>query len=699
MKKLLSLAMTLCLAATLILPAAAAETALDKRLAQVTLSVKQTLSIGDEYTEFSGYLSEGKPQSQWNLNWKGEQSSLDVTVTEAGKIVSYYLNCNEKNYVSPSGDLKKFPKLSRTKARNIAQTFLGTVLDSPSESADLEEGQNLIALYDHGNYNFYGSLKLNGLKTPVYISLTVNSTKQAVDSFYRGDSGVDYATFPATAKVAKDVAAHTLFDSVNMQLNYVISDKDETHAILRYLPEMQADFVVNALTGNLLERKPQYFYNGLKEQAADRNANSAGGLTDVEKQAVTDLEGSLSSVALEATTRAISELGISHSFTLTKLNYYKEKDENDVTIYANLSFSKQSKTDKNGIYSNIEKTVLLNAKTGEFISSRSYANSNQNLSINYNQKKSEKIGRAFASKYHGEELKLTALSDSQAESNDRYQSFTFVRQANGIAFPDHVITLTVDRTDGTIGSYSVCWDHKITFADPTGIKTTQESKNIYTKASGIGLCYDYVSMINDDDSSLRLVYDFVDQSVWGIDAATGNLLTYQAEKEQPLSYSDSTGHYAQKQIKTLSEYGIGFIGGSFSPNQTLTQRDALTLIIAASGYSLDQSATDYEDTLYSAAYSMGILEKTGRNPSSPVSRAQLTKILVDAAGYGEVAQLKNIYRVGYKDDNTIPYDLFGYVAIAKGLGIINGNTNGTFSPNSNASRAQVAIMLYNIMSR
>jgi len=700
MKKLISLAMIICLAATMILPAAATDAGLDKRLALVTLAVKQTLSIGDEYTEFSSHLTEGKPESQWNLNWKGDKASLDVTVTEAGKIVSYYLNYNENTYLSPSGDLKKFPKLSRTQAKKIAQTFLGTVLDTPIESADLEEGQNLIAIYDNGNYNFYGTLKLNGLKTPVYINLTVNSAKQVVTSFYRSDSGVDYATFPAVAKVTKDTAAHTLFDSVTMQLNYVISDKNEKQAILRYSPEMKADYVVDALTGVLVERKPQFLYKEYGASPLDQSsAKSGGGLTDVELQAVTDLKGSLSSATLEAAARGISELGISSGLALANLNYYKEKSDNDVAIYANLIFSKQSKSAKVGAYSYIEKSVMLNAKTGEFISSWSSYSSDQTPTINYSQKQSEQIARAFAAKYHSDELKVTALSESQAESNDRYQTLTFVRQANGIAFPANAITLTVDRTDGTIGSYAVSWDEDITFADPAGIKTMQGAKDIYTKASGLGLLYDHVSTVGEDDSTLRLVYDFVDQSVWGVDAATGSLLTYQTEKEQPLSYGDSTGHFAQKQIETLSEYGIGYIGGSFAPDQTLTQRDALTLIVAASGYSIDQSAKDYEDNLYSAAYSMGILEKTGRNPNSSVSRAQLTKMLVDAAGYGEVAQLKDIYRIGFKDETAIPADLFGYVAIAKGLGIIKGNTSGNFSPNSQASRAQLAIMLFNIMSR
>ena len=698
MKKLLSFALTICLAATLILPAAAADTSLDKRLAEVTLSVKKTLNIGDEYTEFSGHLSEGKPTNQWNLDWKGEKASLAVTVTESGKIVSYYLSYNDNTYVSPNGDLKKIPKLSRTQAKKIAQTFLGTVLDTKIESVDLVEGQNMIAIYDNGNYNFNGSLKVNGLKTPVYINLTVNSAKQVVTSYFRADGGVNYASFPSAAKVTKDAAAKTLFDAVKMQLNYVVSDKDPKQAVLRFLPEMQADYVVDALTGKLVERQKPLIYRNLASKTED-SSPQYGGLTVVEQQAVTELKGTLSAATLEATARGISELGIYSDLNMDNLSYYQEKNGGIVTVFANLNFSKQSKADKNGFYSYSGKSVILNAKTGEFVSSWASVNSDESASFKYNETQSEQIARTFAAKHHAEKLSLTAMSASQGESTDRYQTVTFVRQVNGIAFPANAITLTVDRTDGTIGNYYVSWDDHLSFADPKGIKTIQEAKDIYTKAVGIGLCCDHVETVPADDSPLRLLYSFVDQNVWGVDAATGGVLTYQADKEQPLSYSDTDGHYAQKQIEALLEYGIGYSGGSFAPDQALTQRDALTLIVAASGYSLDQSATDYEDNLYSAAYSMGILEKAGRNPKSSVSRAQLTKMLVDAAGYGEVAQLKDIYRIGFKDEGAIQADLFGYVAIAKGLGIIKGNTNGNFSPNSQATRAQLAIMLFNSMSR
>ena len=67
--------------------------------------------------------------------------------------------------------------------------------------------------------------------------------------------------------------------------------------------------------------------------------------------------------------------------------------------------------------------------------------------------------------------------------------------------------------------------------------------------------------------------------------------------------------------------------------------------------------------------------------------------------YGPVAQLQGIYRTKFVDDRSIPADCYGYVALAQGLGMVSGNSSNRFLPNSNATRAQAAVMLYNLMDR
>ena len=75
------------------------------------------------------------------------------------------------------------------------------------------------------------------------------------------------------------------------------------------------------------------------------------------------------------------------------------------------------------------------------------------------------------------------------------------------------------------------------------------------------------------------------------------------------------------------------------------------------------------------------------------------KLILNAVGYGPVAQLQGIYRTKFVDDRNIPADCYGYVALAQGLGMVAGNNSNRFLPNSNATRAQAAVMLYNLMAR
>ena len=86
MKRILSMALSAALMLTLTAPAAATAAAepeapapspgesaalgssnTDQRLAQVTVKVKETLSIGDEYEEFYGELRENELAPVWDL--------------------------------------------------------------------------------------------------------------------------------------------------------------------------------------------------------------------------------------------------------------------------------------------------------------------------------------------------------------------------------------------------------------------------------------------------------------------------------------------------------------------------------------------------------------------------------------------------------------------------------------------------------
>ena len=82
-----------------------------------------------------------------------------------------------------------------------------------------------------------------------------------------------------------------------------------------------------------------------------------------------------------------------------------------------------------------------------------------------------------------------------------------------------------------------------------------------------------------------------------------------------------------------------------------------------------------------------------------LTRAQTVRLILRAVGYAHVAELPDIFRTGFADDSAIPADHYGYAALAQGLGMVTGDAENRFLPDSTATRAQAAVMLYQLMSR
>jgi hypothetical protein len=195
---------------------------------------------------------------------------------------------------------------------------------------------------------------------------------------------------------------------------------------------------------------------------------------------------------------------------------------------------------------------------------------------------------------------------------------------------------------------------------------------------------------------LRLGYVLnADQKPWAIDAKSGKPLYHRNQSNGPISYDDI--NKVSEKVKTLAKYGIGFSGGSFKPEQPLTQVDMLALLISASGYRYNpQDKTGDLETLYERAYQLGILDKAQRNPTKLIDRTDLIKTILNMSGYGKAAVLNGIYTSKYTDQANIPAADLGYVAICQSLGLI---TDQEFLPKAIVTRQQTAEVLHNFMSR
>ena len=715
MKKWLSFVLALVLLLALAVPAGAqgAAESTDARLAQVTREVKETLGIGDGYESFYGELWENELAPTWSLNWEGDGERLTVEATEAGKVLRYNLY---RDGASQDSTAPAFPAVSRAEAREKAEAFLNTVLEGPLESASFDGGNT--GSLDTASHRFSGTILLNGLPSPLSFSVTVGAEDGAVTRFSR-DSLEDRCIggVPASEPAVTAGAAGALLkDTLSLTLEYVLNE-DGTTASLRYLPEPTDQFYVDGATGELVNLTELYEKVNSGENGMGSGATGAGdsaesapsasaGLTDAELAGIAQMEGVFSREELDRAAREVAGLGLD-SYTLASVSYSLDQDTGDVT--ASLTYSRR---DESGMW---RRSVDLDGRTGALLRVSSSAPYEEGRTAKVSGDRAREIAESFLASLWGEEYGACALYESSLWTEGSYRAshtFTYAQQANGYFLPANALRVSVDITDGSISGLGRDWTDGVAFDDPQGIVDGAAALDAWFGHYGVDLAYRLVPVKLDPSSpeaapltamgysyfyGLVLSYALEEEEyASGVDARTGRVVIPAQSQAGSITYSDLEGHWVKDRAEALADYGIGWTGGLFRPDEAITQLDLVALLASARGYRYDPE-TGSADDLYEMAYSMGILTRAERSDAAAVTRGEAVRRLLDSAGWGEAAALTGIYTCAYPDAGRIPAALYGYAALAQGMGVVD--STGPFAAGRTATRAEAAAMLYNFMSR
>ncbi len=715
-RKIVSVILSAVLLITMAVPALAEESQ-DEALKRVTQVVKNTLGIDNSYTEFSGDLTDEGDFSYWSLYWRKDGGSISVNADTNGKVISYSKNTDDY-YRDNSGYSPSFPKVSREELLSVAKAFVEKLL-SKNESISFSSSDSGLSVQNVESYQFCGTINYNKLKSPETFFVQVRLADKSVISFSRNNFSSAYtADIPsATPSVAIDKASELLKGQVKLRLQYVL-DKDGKTAVLQYLPVYNSDIAVDASTGSLIDLY-SYVYNANRDMgdSAKSIADDESGLSDVEQSTIDKLEGVYSKSELDAAVRAISALGLDSAYTLDSARYtmdkttgnvqctldYIKKISDEAAIQTRFPDAYASMKASGGIYPvNIDKRVTIDAKTRALISMYTFKNAGKEASVQ-SEAQLKANAEAFLSTYFTEKYKAAAFNE--LDSDTKEGSLVYSQTANGILFPANSLSVAVSKYDGTIDSFSADWTNGVGFASADGVISADKAMAAYTACFQAVLQYVNVAL-NDSNTSISypkygtdcklvLAYKFESENnIDGIDAKTGKAIIETAEDTQAITYTDLNGCYGKAQIEKLAQYGIGFTGTSFQPTAQLTQKDAIILLLSAVDYKVDN-----EDSLYQAAYNYKLLTKAEKNVGKLMTRAEFVKMLVGATEYGPAAALDGIYKCGFRDDSKITKTYYGYVAIAKALKIIGGDSKNNFNPSSVITRQDAAIMLYNFMSR
>lgn len=718
MHRIIAFALSVVLAVSLCVPAMGASESADERLARVTQTVKETLELDTEaYTEFSGYVYEQELGNVWSLRWSGSGASLSIEALEDGTVVGYRLSTDEPvtPYYYYGASLPRLPKVDAAAAKRAAEAFLARVLDSAAESVELEEISS--PRLGSTNCSFYGRILLNRLPSPLSYSITVRGSDNTVISFNRDAAANTYlGSIPSpTPAVSVDAAAEALKATFGMELIYVTDPDDSTRAVLRYVQTEGGDKYVDAQTGELVE--PNDYMGGYGRNASAMEAGAAAeldeaksSLTEAELAGVDKLSGVLDSEALDKQVRTESAY-ILDGYTVASANYRLVSDGENENVICTLRYALPE--DEDG-YSR-SRVFTLDARTGEVKSLYSYAPWNRDAESAVSAEDAQKAAEAFFARFfaHASEYELRDMSDNTADGAPFY-GFTLARKANGVFFPEDTCGIQIDRMTGAVAGLSLCYSEDKTFDSAEGVVSAEAALDAWASTFDTVLAYrsqqKKLSAENPAESrlidcgytsfrTLLLTYA-LEREEWcsGVDAKTGEPVRPDYTQIGEISYDDVAGTWAEKEISALAAFGIGYASPSFSPRGTMTQWDLVALLASTQGMCFDPENTDEDerDYAYSVVLRMGALESGARDDGAVLTRGELVKCLLRAAGFTETAELPGIFTCAYADRDAIPASDLGYAAIAQALGLVKSES---YDSGTEVTRAVAAVMLYRLMSR
>ncbi|MGI2294335.1 S-layer homology domain-containing protein [Paenibacillus sp. GXUN7292] len=180
------------------------------------------------------------------------------------------------------------------------------------------------------------------------------------------------------------------------------------------------------------------------------------------------------------------------------------------------------------------------------------------------------------------------------------------------------------------------------------------------------------------------------------------LITVPHSASAAVDFTDIEGSYARDAIKELAERGIlnGTGNGSFNPTGNIERQDFAIIMAKALGLNLSEapaSATfsDVPSSHYSyaaveAAVRAGLIQGMGNGAfgtDANLSREQMAVIFVRALGLNAEGSGDNLT---FSDSSSISSWARDAVGAAANLGLITGNSDGSFNPRGNAERQAVA---------
>lgn len=172
---------------------------------------------------------------------------------------------------------------------------------------------------------------------------------------------------------------------------------------------------------------------------------------------------------------------------------------------------------------------------------------------------------------------------------------------------------------------------------------------------------------------------------------------------EPGEFNDTKNHWASAEIKALCKKGIvnGVSADSFEPDASVTRAQFATMISKLVNVSTEEK-TDFADVPSDTWYynsiqniaALGLMNGDGQNfdPDRNITREEVCMVLNNIIKYLEL-EVESAERAQFADESQVSDWAKESVNVVSSLGLIKGMEDGTFSPKSNATRAQAVVII------
>lgn len=663
----------------------------------------------------------------WDLNWyyynEGSNKSIDISIdADTGKLLSV----NIYEYISGSQNLAS---ITKEQAKKIAGDFAKKMNPGEFSNTKLVDTSAQSNYYERtgSDYNFYYERLINGIPfRDNGLSVTVNGITGKVTGYSIRWS--DKVSAPASDGVIAISKANDIYrNNYDFKLNYRqyydnFSGNNSQIYKLVYVPDGTGVPTIDAKTGSVLNEN-----SGSQISFIDLTEKEKADFLSKYKE-VTKLDKEIDkNKAQEDMLKIVHDL-YGDGYRLEGLSYQESSDKN--IMLANNTWSAQFIKGQENDANTQRGSISIDATTEGLVDIENYSYMDKTDDNNFtpcmDYEAAYKKAIDYTALYFSDKVKeINTRNIKYVNSKDgkeiqsRYQYFTFLRTVNGIDYDTNNINVQIDMKTGGVNRIGCYWSNDVNVPEPKNIISAKDAEDIFfenNKPALYYIAYNKSSDYNNPDYEIKLVYsiyginNYMDDS---IDAFTGKRLTpdgKEIDDNIDEFMKNIKGSPYEKELTILAYGGILETKG-FNPKKQITKMDLIKMLVNAKGYKpylLDSAAdlkfsgsvkgdANYKYLQMAVAY--GLMEnKEGTfNPDEKETREDIIKSIVKFMGYDKIAKCTGIYTVNYKDAKEILSGNIGYIAIAKGLGIIDAKVVN-FGPKQVGTMEETAAYLYRALT-